>query len=84
MINTKIQKWGNSMALRIPAQTVRAWGIAEGQSVALNIEGGTLVATPTPKRYTLAELLAQCDFTQSMTTEDREWLDAPAVGLEAL
>ena len=84
MITTKIQKWGHSMALRIPAKTMQAWGVVGGQSVALNIEGGTLVATPTPKRYTLAELLAQCDLTQPVTTEDREWLDAPAVGLEAL
>ena len=82
MSDTKIQKWGNSMALRIPA--VRAWGIEEGQSVALTVEDGTLVARPTQKRYTLAELLAQCDFSKPMSANEREWIDAPAKGRELL
>lgn len=33
-------------------------------------------------RYTLAELLAQCDFDRPITDEDREWLDAHPVGRE--
>lgn len=84
MIDTKIQKWGNSMALRIPAVTMRAWGIEEGQSVALKVEDGALVARPTQKRYTLAELLAQCDFSKPMSANEREWIDAPAKGRELL
>jgi antitoxin ChpS len=82
MSDTKIQKWGNSMALRIPAVTMRAWGIAEGQTVALQVEAGALVVRPAQKRYTLAELLAQCDFSKPKRAVDREWLDAPPVGLE--
>ncbi len=35
-------------------------------------------------RYTMAELMAQCDLDQPMTTEDREWLDAPPVGREGI
>lgn len=84
MSDTKIQKWGNSMALRIPAVTMRAWGIEEGQSVALKVEDGTLVVRPTQKRYSLAELLAQCDFSKPMSAEEREWLDAPVKGRELL
>ncbi len=84
MSDTKIQKWGNSMALRIPAVTMRAWGIEEGQAVALNVEDGALVARPTQKRYTLAELLARCDLSKPISAEEREWIDAPAVGRELL
>ena len=84
MSDTKIQKWGNSMALRIPAVTMRAWGIEEGRLVALTVEGGALVARPTQKRYTLAELLAQCDFSKPMSANEREWIDAPAKGRELL
>jgi hypothetical protein len=36
----------------------------------------------TRPRYTLNELLARCDFSIPMSAEDREWLDAPAVGRE--
>jgi antitoxin ChpS len=33
-------------------------------------------------RYTLDELLAQCDPAAAVTEEDREWIDMPAVGRE--
>ncbi len=35
-------------------------------------------------RYTLAELLAQCDLSKRLGKEGREWLDAPRVGQEAI
>jgi antitoxin ChpS len=82
MSGSKIQKWGNSMALRIPAVTMRAWGIEEGQTVALKIEDGALVVKPAQPRYTLTELLDQCDFSEPQTASDREWLEAPLMGLE--
>lgn len=84
MSATKVQKWGNSMALRIPAPMLRTWGIAEGQPVVLSVEGGALVARPAQKRYTLAGLLAQCDFSKPMSAEEREWLDTGRVGLEEI
>jgi hypothetical protein len=34
------------------------------------------------KRYTLDELLAQCDSSAPLTDEDRAWLDFPSVGRE--
>ncbi|MHB8165392.1 MAG: AbrB/MazE/SpoVT family DNA-binding domain-containing protein [Sulfuricella sp.] len=39
---------------------------------------------PAQKRYTLAELLAQCDFSKPMSADEREWIDAPPVGLEEI
>ena len=33
-------------------------------------------------RYTLAELMAQCDWSQPWSEEERLWLDMPPVGLE--
>jgi len=41
-------------------------------------------ARPRKGRYTLAELIAQCDPNTPPSAEDRAWLDAPAVGREAL
>ena len=35
-------------------------------------------------RYTLDELLAEFDPSVELTTQEREWLDAPAVGREVL
>jgi hypothetical protein len=40
---------------------------------------------PTGKsRYSLSELMQQCDTTAPLSDEDREWLDVPATGREAL
>lgn len=33
-------------------------------------------------RYTLDELLAESDYSQPLSPEEREWVDAPAVGGE--
>ena len=46
MSDTKMQRWGNSMALRVPATLVRAWGVEEGLSVTLSVEGDAIVAKP--------------------------------------
>ena len=35
-------------------------------------------------RYSLSELVRQCDASIPLSEEDREWLDMPAVGNEDL
>jgi antitoxin component of MazEF toxin-antitoxin module len=39
--------------------------------------------SPRRYRYSLAELMAQCDASAPLSAEDRAWIDAPAVGREA-
>ena len=54
----RIQKWGNSLALRIPAAFARETGIGSGAEIDLTLEDGRLVITPpAPTPYSLAELL---------------------------
>lgn len=80
-----IQRWGNSNALRIPAATMKAWGMKEGESVELHVEGNQLVAQPARKRYSLDELLAQCTpANMARTDDDRAWLGDAPVGKEVL
>lgn len=56
-----------------------------GSTVSLTVENGCLVVNPKPApRYTLAELLAASDYSQSLSAEEREWLDSPAVGGELI
>jgi len=44
-----------------------------------------LILEPQKKpRYTLDELLAASDYSQPMSQEDREWIDAPPVGRELI
>jgi antitoxin ChpS len=51
--------------------------------VGLAVDGERLVVQPqTRPKYTLDELLAQCDSPAAITEEDRAWLDLPPVGRE--
>lgn len=52
----RISKWGNSLALRIPAPFAEETGIRSGIEVDLALEDGRLVITPR-RAYALDELL---------------------------
>jgi antitoxin MazE len=57
---TKIQKWGNSLGLRIPKSLAREASVEAGSTVDIAIEDGGLVVRPLRRpRYTLAELLRE-------------------------
>jgi antitoxin MazE len=56
----RVQKWGNSLALRIPAAFARETGIGSGAEVDLTLEDGRLVITPPSLGpYSLTELLGR-------------------------
>lgn len=57
-VRARVQKWGNSLALRIPKAAADACSLENGAEVDLSLEDGRLVISPTPPRYTLDELLA--------------------------
>jgi len=55
----KVQKWGNSLALRIPKALAEDVQIEDGAKVDLSVKDGRLVIAPVKKvRYNLDELLA--------------------------
>jgi antitoxin MazE len=58
-MRVRVQKWGNSLALRIPAAFARQTGVRSGSEVELELDGKRLIITPTPAGpYSLAELLS--------------------------
>ena len=55
---TKIQKWGNSLGLRIPKAFAAEASVEAGSTVDIAIEDGDLVIRPVRRpRYSLQELL---------------------------
>jgi len=55
----RVQKWGNSLALRIPAPFARETGMDQGTEVDLALEEGRLVVTPKNRpALTLAGLVS--------------------------
>jgi antitoxin MazE len=52
-----IQKWGNSLALRIPRAVAQQIKVSEGEPVELSVDADALVVRPARRRYRLADLL---------------------------
>jgi len=80
-MQTRMQKWGNSLAIRIPKLFATELGLSENTPVELELIDGQVVIRPSPRRvFTLEELLA------GITPENLhgEWDTGPAVGGEIL
>lgn len=58
-MTTKIQQWGNSLALRIPKSFAEEVRLGRGAEVSLSIDRGRLIVKASPKksRPTLSALL---------------------------
>ncbi len=55
---TKVQKWGNSLAIRIPSAFAKEIGLHPDSEVELKLENDKLVIVPNKKKH-LEELLNQ-------------------------
>ena len=55
---TTVQKWGNSLAVRIPRSVAADVRLRAGKAVDLTVEDGRIVVAPTRgRKYTLKGLL---------------------------
>ena len=60
--STKVNKWGNSLGIRLPKRALETMGILEGANVTIAIEGKSLVVTPVEEKFpTLTEMLKDFD-----------------------
>ena len=85
MYTTNLRKVGGSIMLAVPPAILDLLHLQSGETVGLAVENGRLVVEPKPrKRYSLDELLAQCDASAEINEEDRAWLDDEPVGRELL
>ena len=71
--------------LAVPPALLELLRLRPGAKVGLAVESGRLIVDPrTPPRYTLKELLAQCDTKAPITGEEREWLESKPAGRELI
>jgi len=85
MHTTNLRKVGGSVMLAVPPALLDVLQLAAGAKVGLAVDNGRLVVEPSARpRYTLDELLAQCEINAEITEEDQEWLNARPVGRELL
>jgi antitoxin MazE len=58
-MKTLIQRWGNSLALRIPKAFAEEISVREGDEIEMNVAKGRLViAARSPREYRIADLVA--------------------------
>jgi antitoxin MazE len=80
LMRVRVQKWGNSLALRIPKSFATETALDSGAEVDLTLEEGRLVVTPRrAPSYELSELLTHI----SPENLHREVDTGPSVGSEA-
>lgn len=90
LAKTRLKKAGGSLVMTVPAPARNLLHLTEGQEMAVTVEGSRVVMEPMretkvrPPKYTLEELLAQCDFDAPYSDEERAWLDEPPMGREIL
>jgi antitoxin MazE len=78
-MQSKVQRWGNSLAVRIPKTFAREVGIGEDSPVAISVTGKDLMISPIPPQaLTLGQLL------EGITDENlhEEIATGPALGHE--
>src|SRR5258708_11706918 len=92
MHTTNLRKVGGSIMLAVPPALLELLRLRPGAKVGIEVRSGRLVVEPQPRpRYTLDELLAQCDpkaprskRPRSKRKEERDWLDSKPVGGEII
>jgi len=85
MHTTNLRKVGGSIMLAVPPVLLNILHLRPGAKVSLVVQSGRLVVEPQQRpRYTLDELLAQCDPKALRSKEEREWLDDKAAGGELI
>ncbi|HCH7474714.1 AbrB/MazE/SpoVT family DNA-binding domain-containing protein [Pseudomonas aeruginosa] len=84
-MEVKIQQWGNSAAIRLPAAVLKQMSLAVGFVLKLDVtpEAMTLKPAKAKPHYKLEELMAQCDLSAPEPAEMAAWNAIQPVGREA-
>ncbi|EGK9458938.1 type II toxin-antitoxin system ChpS family antitoxin [Escherichia coli] len=77
-----IKRWGNSSGMVIPNVVMKELNLRPGQSVEAQVSNNQLILTPITRRYSLDELLAQCDMNAAELSEQDVWGKSTPAGDE--
>jgi len=79
-VRGSIRKWGNSLAVRLPASVVQATSLRENSPVTIEEDNGVIVIRPIEAEYELGDLVKRI---KPENLHEEVEFDAPA-GREAL
>lgn len=69
-MSVKIQKWGNSLGVRLPKAVIEKANLSENSEVEIESKNGTIVIFPAKKEYSLDALLNQITKNNLHSEED--------------
>ena len=78
-MRTHVSRWGNSLAIRVPASFAREVRLDDGDAVELQIVDGRLLITPIRSGYSLEQLVS--GITDDNLHAETDW--GPSVGRES-
>ena len=85
MFTANLRKVGGSIMLAVPPAILEMVQLQSGSAVNIAVENGRLIVEPeTRKRYSLEELLAQCDTSVPISAEDAQWTASRPKGQELI
>lgn len=83
MYITNLRKVGGSVMLAVPPALLDVLQLNAGAKVGMAVNAGRLIVEVQSRpRYTLEQLLAQCDSRAEISSDDREWLNNKPAGGE--
>ncbi|KTB56715.1 PbsX family transcriptional regulator [Pseudomonas viridiflava ICMP 13104] len=83
-MEVKIQQWGNSAAIRLPANVLKQMSLSSGDVLTLDASAEVITLKPAKAKlhYRLADLMAQCDLSAPEPAELAAWNAIQPVGRE--
>jgi antitoxin ChpS len=85
MYRSTLRNVGGSVMFAIPKPILESLSLKANTEVGLSLSEGRLIVEPCPRRrYTLEELMAQCDPSALLGNEEQAWLDDEPVGRELI
>lgn len=85
MYTSNLRRVGGSVMLAVPPAILEMLQIESGSAVHMAVESGRLVIEPgVRKKYSLQELLSQCDASAPISGEDGTWTASTATGKELI
>ena len=85
MHTTILRKVGDSVMLAVPPALLKILRLRPGATVGITVENGRLLVEPRQRpRYTMDELLAQCNPRAARSKQDRAWLRDGPTGKELI
>lgn len=83
MYTSTLRKVGGSTMLAVPPAILNLLQMESGARVSMVVESGRLIIEPSPKKkYSLQELLDQCDASAPLSDDDAAWTSSSAMGKE--